>query len=143
MFNILQTLSPLAIIVSGLAFVALGFIWYSPAVFGRPWAHMMGFNMGSKEKIAEMQKKAVPAYFASFIGALVQAAAISVLMHSKPGISLSQAALFGALLWLGFQAPFSLSGVLYAQKPIKLWAIDAGYQLCGLIIAAMIIQIIS
>jgi hypothetical protein len=140
LMSYLQSINYLAVLVAGLAFVALGFLWYSPILFAKPWSKMMGYDMSSKAKVAEMQKKAGPAYAASFVGALVQSVAIAVLLKTLPNLNIGQAALFGALLWFGLQAPFSLSGVLYAQKPLKLWGIDAGYQLVGLVIAASILQ---
>jgi hypothetical protein len=137
----LYNVNYLAILVASLAFMVLGFLWYSPLLFAKPWTKLMGFDMSSKEKIKEMQAKAGPAYFVSFIGAIVQSTAIAVLSYTLYAQDLGQAVMLGFLLWFGFQAPFSLSGVLYAQKPLKLWAIDAGYQLVGLMIASVIIYL--
>lgn len=137
----LYNVNYVAILVAALAFMVLGFLWYSPLMFAKPWTKLMGFDMSSKEKIKEMQKQAGPAYFVSFIGAIVQSTAIAVLSYTLYAQDIGQAALLGFLLWFGFQAPFSLSGVLYAQKPIKLWAIDAGYQLVGLMMASVIIYL--
>lgn len=137
----LYNVNYLAILVASLAFMVLGFLWYSPLLFAKPWTKLMGFDMSSKEKIKEMQAKAGPAYLASFIGAIVQSTAIAVLSYTLYAQDLGQAIMLGFLLWFGFQAPFSLSGVLYAQKPLKLWAIDAGYQLMGLMIASVIIYL--
>jgi hypothetical protein len=59
LMSYLQSINYLAVLVAGLAFVALGFLWYSPILFAKPWSKMMGYDMSSKAKVAEMQKKAV------------------------------------------------------------------------------------
>jgi len=47
-----------AILASALATMVVGFVWYSPLLFARPWMVLMGYDPNDKAKIAEMQKSA-------------------------------------------------------------------------------------
>jgi hypothetical protein len=48
-----------AILVSALATMVVGFVWYSPLLFARPWMVLMGYDPNDKAKIAEMQKSEI------------------------------------------------------------------------------------
>ena len=57
-----------AVIGSAVATMVIGFLWYSPFLFGKPWMLAMGYDPDDKAKIAEMQKTAGPKYGVSFRG---------------------------------------------------------------------------
>ncbi len=63
----------LAVLVSALATMVVGFLWYSPALFANPWMILMGYDPNDKAKIAEMQKSAGPSYFMSLIASILAA----------------------------------------------------------------------
>jgi hypothetical protein len=62
-----------AVFVSALATMVVGFLWYSPLLFARPWMALMGYDPNDKAKIAEMQKSAGPSYGLSLVASLVSA----------------------------------------------------------------------
>ena len=43
-----------AVLVSAIATMVIGFLWYSPILFANPWMRLMGFDPNDKAKIAEM-----------------------------------------------------------------------------------------
>jgi Na+/proline symporter len=119
----------LAIFACGVASMLIGFLWYSPALFAKPWTREMGYDLNDKEKMAEMRKGAGPAYGASFIAAILSAFVLALFcrwMHVE-------AAMPGMLLafhvWLGFVATVQLTNTLFMKQSLKLWAINTGYQL--------------
>ncbi len=130
--------NPLAVLVSAVVFMAAGMLWYSPLLFGKAWAKMSGFDMSNKAQMEKMKKEAGPAYFASFVGALVLTYVLGMFMKYTGANTLAGGALIAFWAWLGFIATTSLSAVLYSKKPMKLWMIDAGYHLVTLLIAGMI-----
>ena len=113
--------------------MALGMLWYGP-LFQKPWAKMMGFDMSDKAKMKEMQKKAMPAYAAAFVGALVMAYVLSHFIDYAMAKMAADGALVGFWAWLGFVAPATLANNMFGGKNIKLWLIDAGYYLVSLLI---------
>jgi hypothetical protein len=49
-----------AVLLSALATMVVGFVWYSPLLFARRWTILMGYDPDDKAKLAEMQKSAGP-----------------------------------------------------------------------------------
>ena len=60
-----------AVLVSALATMVAGFVWYSPALFARPWTILMGYDPDDKAKLAEMQKSAGPSYAMSLVASIL------------------------------------------------------------------------
>jgi hypothetical protein len=134
----------LAVLASAIAAMAIGFLWYGP-LFGKTWSRLMGWGEMTPEKMAEMQKKARPAYAISFVGSLIMA---YVLAHAlvfassylnASGITAGLTA--GFWNWLGFIVPVTIGSVLWDGKPWKLWCINAGYWLVLLLVMGAILAL--
>jgi len=65
-----------AVLLSALATMVVGFVWYSPLLFARPWTILMGYDPDDKAKMAEMQKSAGPSYMLSLVASLLSAAVL-------------------------------------------------------------------
>jgi hypothetical protein len=132
----------LAVIVSAIAMMALGYLWYGP-LFGKQWMTLMGWTT---ESMAGMQRKGMAKqYGIQALGALlmsfVMAHAIvfaSAYLHVS-GISAGLMA--GVWNWVGFVAPVTVGAVLWDGKPWKLWILNAGYYLVGLLIIGVILSL--
>lgn len=130
----------LAIFLSGVAYMAIGFAWYSALLFGKPWMKIMGYT----EKILkEKQKKMGPKFALSFLAALVTAFVLSHVTTMSVnffGYARLTSALTSAFwMWLGFMMPVQLTDVIFEEKPVKLFAINTGYQLTALMAMGIII----
>ena len=105
----------------------------------------MGWGEMTPEKMKEMQKKARPAYAANFVGALIMAFVLShALVFASSYLhesGISAGLQTGFWNWLGFIAPVTLGSVLWDGKPMKLWMINAGYYLVGLLIMGVILAL--
>ena len=66
----------LAVLVSAIAAMGLGYLWYGP-IFGKQWVAMMGWSKGEME--SKMKAGVGPQYLLQAAGALVMA---YVLAHS-------------------------------------------------------------
>jgi hypothetical protein len=141
----------LAVLICAVAAMAVGFLWYSPVLFARPWVQEMGYDMNDKARMDEMRKTAGPAYGASFVGSLLTAAVLGKILnalsrHSEVvwhPVANAQPLVYGITLgfavWLGFVATVQLTGVLFAGQSKKLFAINTGYQLvCYLVMGAIL-----
>jgi hypothetical protein len=130
----------LAVLVCGMVCMAVGFLWYSPALFAKPWVKEMGYDMNDAAAMAKMKKSAGPAYAASFVGSLLTAAVLAKILnalsrHGDPtwhAVAVAQPWIYGVkvalAIWLGFVATVQLTGVLFANQSGKLFAINTGYQ---------------
>ena len=134
----------LAVLACALVAMALGFLWYGP-LFGKKWSQLMGWGEMTPEKTAEMQKKARPAYAASFVGSLIMAFVLShALVFASTYLNtsgISAGLQTGFWNWLGFVVPVTVGSVLWDGKPWKLWFISAGYYLVMLLIMGVILAL--
>jgi len=58
----MHSLNWLAIFVAAISTMVMGFLWYSPLLFAKPWMREMGCDPNDKAKIEEMRKGAAAAY---------------------------------------------------------------------------------
>ena len=123
--------------------MVLGYVWYGP-LFGKKWSHLMGW---SDDAVREMQSKGNmgKSYGIMAVGALVMA---FVLAHSlifasaylhESGISAGLQT--GFWNWLGFVVPLTLGPVLWEGKSWKLWMLNAGYYLVGLLLMGVLLAL--
>jgi Protein of unknown function (DUF1761) len=133
-------LNLLAVLVAAIATMVVGFLWYSPILFAKPWMRAMGYDPNDRLKTQEMQKSAGPAYLWSFVASLVSAFILATLLHALEVQSLGIALLVASHVWLGFVATVQLTGALFMKQSMKLFAINTGYQLvCYLAMGAILV----
>lgn len=129
----------LAVLLAAVAQMALGFLWYSPVLFGNPWMKLMGMTKDSmtKAKSKGMQKT----YMVSMLAALVTAYVLANVMGMLGTVGLPDAWQTAFWLWLGFVGPVQLTDVLFNNKSMNLYAINTGYQLAGLLAMATVLAL--
>ena len=117
-----------AILVSALILWFLGAAWYSPALFAKPW--MAALNIvptGQKKGLAK-------GMIASLVGDLLVAFALLHMILWSEASTFAAGAFIGFLAWLGFFAATQLPQGIYEGRPVKLFFINSGYWLVGLLI---------
>jgi hypothetical protein len=129
----------LAVFVAAIATMVVGFLWYSPLLFARPWMVLMGYDPNDKAKLEEMRKSAGKSYAASFVASLVSAFVLAKIIDVTTVDRALYGMKIGFAVWLGFVATAQLTEVLFAKKPVKLYFINTGYQLvCYLAMGAIL-----
>ena len=124
------------ILVSGLILWLLGAIWYSPALFAKPWMALLGI-----QKSASNRKSLVPGMISSFIGDLILAFVLAHITHWAHATTYGRGAFIGFLVWFGFFAAPNFPQGIYENRPFKLFAINNGYWLVGLIIVGVVLGV--
>jgi hypothetical protein len=128
-----------AVLVSALATMAAGFVWYSPALFAKPWTVLMGYDPSDKAKMAEMQKGAGPSYAMSLVASILSAIVLGKIIHVAHVNSALYGMKIGFAVWLGFVTTVQLTNALFSKQPFKLYLINTGYQLvCYLAMGAIL-----
>lgn len=123
----------LAVVVSALINMVLGFLWYGP-LFGKEWMKLTGLT---KEKVEAMKKdgsKMQVTYGMSLLGAVVIAYVLAHFVSYLQVDTLFEGVELGCWIWLGFVATTMLNQVLYDGKPWKLYLINAGYYFVSLLL---------
>lgn len=127
-----------SVIAAAVALIVLGFVWYSPVLFGKKWAHLSGLSMESmKMKPMTMGLMVVSALVMAYMLNHVLVFASAYMQESGVNAGL----MTGFWVWLGFVAPVALGVVLWEGKSWTLWAINAGYYLVGLAIMGVILAV--
>lgn len=127
----------LALIVATLSAYALGAIWYSPILFGKAWQKGVGL---SEEDIkgANMAKIFGTTFLLTFIIGL--GLALMIGMHPSP-MTWMEGLHQGLFVGVFFVSASMAINYLYQRKSLKLWLIDAGYQIVFIAIMATILAV--
>jgi undecaprenyl pyrophosphate phosphatase UppP len=113
-----------SMLAGGLAAVGIGFVWYLPAVFGNSWMKLV--NMDSRN-MEDAKKKMPMMALAAFVAAFVLSWVLAQFALVWGAVTVGSVLELGFWVWLGFMVPVLISPVLWEQKPIQYFAINAGY----------------
>ena len=127
------------VLVAAVATMILGFLWYSPLMFARPWMVLMGYDPADKAELEEMQKGAGPLYGITFVASLASAFVLGKIISLTTIHSVLYGMKVGLAMWLGFVTTVQLTDKLFSRRPTKLYGINTGYQLvCYLAMGAIL-----
>ncbi len=115
-----------AIIVAGIIAWVLGAVWYGP-IFGKAWQQETGITD------EEAQKGNMPLIFGtSALLMMIMMFGMTRVIQAHQEINFVHGAFHGMMIGLFFAACSMGINYLYQRKSIKLWLIDAGYQVAFL-----------
>jgi hypothetical protein len=130
----------LAVVLAALSAFFLGFLWYT-VIFARPWQQLIG--MGEKGKGAGSTNE-TPDLGRLLIGSLALEVIMAVVLAGFIGkdADLLEGLKIGVTAGAGFVALAFGVNYMFEGKPIKLWLINASYNIVvfavmGLIIGAL------
>lgn len=122
----------MAILAAVVASMVLGFIWYTPQVFGAMWMKELGKKMDDIKSpgpgylvmvIASALTAYVMRHFAVYAGADTWVLGLQV----------------GLWAWIGFVATVGLSRMMFAEESPRLFMINNGYTLVQFLIVGAIV----
>lgn len=121
------------VFLAAAANLALGFFWYSPGAFGKPWLKLIGLS----------PKKMAPGspliYLFPLLTALVTA---TVLLEILLAFNIShtlEGAVVGALIGVGFVLTVGAVQDFFENRPLSLYLINYGYHFIGLMLMGAIL----
>ena len=127
-----------AVLVAAIVVFVLGWLWYSPLLFFKPWmrargldpaAAMAGAKMPAGKLVIELVRCLVLAY---------------IIAHFVAALGISNwliAAHFGLLLWVAFPVVLLTGSVIWENTPVKVAAIHAGDWLVKLLVIPIIVSL--
>ncbi len=120
MVEITANVNWLAVVVGAVVAFLVGWLWYSPIVFGKQWAAGNNIELGSASSMP--------------VGAMVAQAIGLLLVSWFVGVTAVSSALLTFILAVIAFGVMQMSGGLFTKKPMNVVLIDFGY----LIVAAVI-----
>lgn len=130
------TLNWLAILAAVVVNMVLGFLWYSPVLFGSYWQKLMGF------KDADMKGGSSMTWLVMVVGEVITAVVIAVFVKWLGTTSLMDALwlglMFGALHLFPTLTNAYFGGMGKKDKVMAAW-VDAGYVVVAYVLVTMIL----
>lgn len=124
-----------AVLISGVAAMVIGAIWYSPLLFAKRWIKLTGL------KDMNPNEGAAVGYVTAFIGALITAYVMAHFVSYAGAVTLIDGAATGLWAWLGFNAVSMLTTYTFSQRPRQLWVIDSGQYLATFVVMGAILAV--
>lgn len=130
----------ISVLVAAVVSFLLGWLWYSPVLFGNMWVKL---NKFSKTHMNAAKKKGMKGMWSqmllSFIGSMVMIYVLAILLINVGATTVGTAVSAAFMVWLGFFAVPMLNMVLWEGKPFVLYSIAVGHHLVVLVISAVIL----
>ncbi len=128
----LADLNWLAVVVSAVAFYALGAVWYS-FLFGKAWAAELGIDMENPP-----ESNMVKTMGGTFVLELAAALVVGIVMMQMDAEGYLAGIHTGLLLGLGIASVMMGVNYLFEQRSLKLWLINTGHMTIGFAIVGAI-----
>lgn len=134
-----QNINMLAVLVSSVLSLVLGFIWYGP-LFGKKYMALYGMQNMSPEEVEMRKKGATKLYVIQLLLALFE---VFVLAHFITGFGAVTGIIGSAWIWAGFVMPTVAAACMWTTDSGKVsWSkflIQGGYQLLIFIVFGAIL----
>lgn len=122
------------VLLAVIVYFAVGSVWYSPVLFAKAWAGELGKKMGD---MGDAKTAMLITFGAMVVLVLVEA----YIVEATGTTGAWRGAYLGAKLWLGFTATTALINNVFQGSSKKLFAIDQGYHLVGMVLAGLILAL--
>ena len=122
-----------AVIAATIFALVFGFAWYAPQVFGRRWMAYLGTTQAVLGQPGPMGMAV--GIVASFINAWV----LAVFALNLGGKTITDGAMLGVFVWLGFMATLTAAQISFEKKPWGLWLVNNGHNLIAQVVMAAIV----
>lgn len=121
-----------AVVVAAAANMALGAVWYLPGVFGKTWMKETG------KKMADGQSS-TPLWMLTTLAALFTAYVLAHFIQYTAAVTVVEGAVTGLWIGLGFVATAFGATALFGGWSLRLYLIQAGYQVAALVLMGAIL----
>jgi len=128
----------IAVLVATIVVFVLGWLWYSPLLFYKPWMRARGMDpavamAGAKMPTGKLAIELVRCFVLAYIVA-----------HFVAALGITNwlvAAHFGLLLWIGLPVVLLVGSVIWDNVPVKVAVIHAGDWLVKLLVIPIIVSV--
>lgn len=128
-----------AIVVAAIAYMVVGYLWYSDTLFGKPWRRLAEMKDGAMSSKNTMVKSMLM----SFVTALVMSYILAHFIVYAEENTLLGGAKIAFWSWAGFVATMGANDFIFTvkPKPWSLYFINTGNILVGLLVMGGILGV--
>jgi hypothetical protein len=138
-FDVLGQVNWLAVIVGTIIYFAIGAVWFTPILFGRPWQRAIGWDPERTTPEMNPVTYAVPAVLY-----LVASAATAMLAAATGSDTFSSGLVLGLVVGVGYALVINANDAIFdpnKRQPLTWFAITGAYNLLGLVIVAVLVSV--
>lgn len=137
-YSFLTSINYVAVIVCAVAIFFTGSVWFS-ALFGKIWVHELSRHNVTIQAPSSAQLALCMGL--TFLQNNIMAFAMACLVALTHSTTFESGLILGIIAALGFAAP-AIGGVFtWEIRSVKLFLIDAGYPVVGIIVSAIILSV--
>lgn len=125
----------LAVVVSAVVALVIGFVWYAPPVFGNRWMSYLGTTQ------AQLGNPGPMGMATGVVASLANAWVLAVLSLNLKGSTLTDGVLLGILCWLGFMATITAAQISFEKRPWGLWLLNNAHNVLVQILMGAIVTV--
>lgn len=141
-------INPWAVLVATVAAYLIGWAWYSPILWQKPWMAARGDDGSNWNESGKKEMPKIMAY--GFLNTLIMSFVIAVFLVLTGTTTLAETLQVALLLCFGFVVTVKFNDLLYTAHPPHwgkraqiLFLIDVGYQIVLFVVVAAIIWFMS
>lgn len=131
------TLNLVEILVVVVVNFILGFLWFSPMLFGRSWQREVGLSD------AEIGDGPGVEFALVALGSVITAIVMATLFTYLTPLTLTDSLIWGVMLGIGFTGAALMGNSVFERRSKLLLAIDAGYWILTAVVTAAIVFLIK
>lgn len=124
-----------AVLVAGVAAVAIGMAWYSPMLFGKQWMMLEGRDPSAMQGM----KFPLQSMLIQLVASLVTAYVLAHFAYVWGVASAAEALKLGFWVWLGFYAAVGIGAVLWSGKKWAWYFLMEAHSLVSVLVMALIV----
>lgn len=121
-----------AVLVSGLAYFALGALWYG--LLGEPWMRQIG---RTREDLESQPLD----YVVALLSEILIAFGVAVGLNAFGATSVADGVFVATVLWFAFSLLPAIVHYAYEDRTFALLAINKGYDFVGMLVAGIILSL--
>lgn len=131
-----ESINFLAVAVATLSSMVLGFLWYTPILFGKQWQKAVGLKDEDMDNASAMR-----GHLYTMIGAFIAYTALSKIIIALNHFGAVKGLLAGLIFSFAFIATTMIGNDSYERRPFALTLINIGYRMTCFTVAGLIIGI--
>ena len=131
----------LTVFIASAVAMGVGFIWYSPFVFGKAWMRASGVVPGPE---ADAQRKGMAkTFFFSFLLMSATSYILAVTINSMFIRDMYAAIIVGLALSIGFIVSAKVNDRLFTKTPWPIVLISSGYYVLSIVVMTIVLALFS